>query len=234
MHHRIYTLAPLLPGNEIEIAGDEFHHASRVARVRAGEAVELFDGKGALAAGKVTTVERDSIRVHVETALPSRESPLALTLAMAIIHLEKFELVLQKATELGVAAFIPMITDRVEVRPERYRGKAERWEKIVFEAVKQSGRGVIPAIEAPMRFEEIVRRQGTKIVFDADAPESGSAEGATQITILIGPEGGLSEEEIALAREHGSIIARLGPRRLRAETAAIAATGIIAARYGDI
>ncbi|MBK5258393.1 MAG: 16S rRNA (uracil(1498)-N(3))-methyltransferase [Thermoanaerobaculia bacterium] len=232
MHHRIFTDQPIAPG-EITIAGEEFHHASRVVRVRDGEAVEVFDGRGGSAAGRVKSIASSSMSVIIESTIPSRESPLSLTLAMSIINLEKFEIVLQKATELGVVAFIPMVTERVELRPERYRGKSERWEKIVFEAVKQSGRAVTPRIEVPTPFNDVIRRDGTRLLFDADSQPS-LEEPVNTATLLIGPEGGWSEEEIASARASSCLFRRLGPRRLRAETAAICAVAIITARYGDI
>jgi 16S rRNA (uracil1498-N3)-methyltransferase len=115
------------------------------------------------------------------------------------------------------------------VREERHRGKHERWEKIVFEAVKQSGRALIPTIAPVTRYEEVVGREGTKIIFDADHDADALPEIATA-TLLIGPEGGWSDEELQLARRTGCLFQRLGPRRLRAETAAIVA----AARYNDI
>jgi 16S rRNA (uracil1498-N3)-methyltransferase len=210
----------------ITLTGDELHHA-RVLRLRDGEEVEVFDGRGAIAIARF-----DDGVLHVIDRVESRESPLAIDLAMAIIHLDKFELVLQKATELGVRSIIPLVTERVELRPERYRGKAERWEKIVFEAVKQSGRGVIPRVEAPETFEDAMRREN-KILFDADASPT-TAQPLTHATLLIGPEGGWSEDELALARAHDCTIERLGPRRLRAETAAIAACVLVAARWGDL
>ena len=148
---------------------------------------------------------------------------------MAIIQMEKFELVLQKATELGVRSIIPMITERVELRPERYRCKLDRWQKIVFEAVKQSGRTRIPEIEEPKTFEEIVQREGEKIIFDADAkqPATGNRQPAT---ILIGPEGGFSDEELQAGKAQHCAFQQLGPRRLRAETAAIVATAVTVMR----
>ena len=231
MRHRIYVdeIAPL-----VTVSGEEFHHSVRVVRIRVGEEVELFDREGKMARATVEALERDRAIVKVEEAIPSRESPLAIHLAMAVIQLEKFELVLQKATELGVRSFIPLVTDRVEIRPERYRGKGERWEKIIFEAVKQSGRAVIPAIEGPAPFEDVVRRPGTKVFFDADLPAGTAPPSVTELTVFIGPEGGWSEAEIAMAQDAQCVIQRLGPRRLRAETAAIAGLAIIAARYGDI
>lgn len=230
MRHRIFvdTIEP-----SVTVTGDEFHHSIRVVRARVGEEVELFDRAGNTARGVVESIERDRAVITARDPLPSRESPLAIHLAMAVIQLEKFELVLQKATELGVKTIIPLITDRVELRPERYSGKMERWNKIVFEAVKQCGRAVVPAIELPATLDEVLGRSGTKILFDADA-ESGSLSNLQEVTILIGPEGGWSEEELGRARDRKVVFARLGPRRLRAETAAIAAVAVVASRFGDL
>lgn len=233
MRNRFFTNVPLIAGTSIDLAGEELHHA-RVVRLREHEEIELFDGRGSAAMAVVEVLERDRVTVRVASPAASRESPLAVTLAMAIIHLEKFDLVLQKATELGAAAIIPMVTERVEVRPERYRGKRERWERIIFEAVKQSGRGRIPRIEDPAPFAGVVARPEPKIVFDADADPFPSPSSLTHCTILIGPEGGWSAEEIALARGRGCAFERLGPRRLRAETAAIVALAAVGARFGDL
>ena len=230
MRHRVFVefIEPA-----VTVSGDEFHHSIRVVRARVGEEVEVFDRSGAMARATVESIEKDRAVLRVVETLPSRESPLDVTLAMAIIQLEKFELVLQKATELGVRAIVPLVTERVELRPERYAGKMDRWNKILLEAVKQSGRSVPPALEAPVAFEEVISRAGTRLLFDADAePSAESVEGP--VTILIGPEGGWSENELRLAREHGCRFERLGPRRLRAETAAIAAMAVVAARFGDL
>ena len=231
MRHRIFVdmIAPT-----VTVTGDELHHAVRVVRVRPGEEVELFDRAGSLAKGVVESIERDEAVIRAGEAIPSRESPFAIHLAMAVIQLEKFELVLQKATELGVRSFIPLVTEHVELRPERYSGKAERWSKIVFEAVKQSGRSVVPVIENPTPFEDALRREGSKILFDADTPPSATQQPSNSATLFIGPEGGWSPDELRLAAESGCLFERLGPRRLRAETAAIAATAVVASRLGDL
>src|SRR5947209_4406416 len=134
MRHRFFSARDFAPGDVVTLDADERHHA-RVVRVYEGEEVEVFNGRGA---GFFGVYEGEAIRLT--TPAPDRESPAAVHLAMAIIQLEKFELVLQKATELGVRSIVPVITDRVELRPERYRGKHDRWRKIAFEAVKQSGR----------------------------------------------------------------------------------------------
>ena len=225
MRHRFFSATDLAAGAVVTLSSDERHHA-RVVRVRDGEEVEVFDGRGA---GFFGVYEGDAVRLSAPA--PDRESKTAIHLAMAIIQLEKFELVLQKATELGVRSIIPMITERVEVRPERYRGKQERWRKIIFEAVKQSGRTRIPDLEEPTTFDEILKREGEKILFDADTEPRPTANGQ-QSTILIGPEGGFSEDELNAARAHNCAFQQLGPRRLRAETAAIVATAVTVTRQG--
>lgn len=231
MRHRIFVdaLAPT-----VTVTGDEFHHSVRVVRVREGEEVELFDRAGKLARATVTSIAKDHAVIDINEEIPSRESKLSLHLAMSIIQLEKFELVLQKATELGVRSIIPLVTERIELRKERYAGKLERWNRILFEAVKQSGRSIVPAIEEPQPFEVVIARPGVKVLFDADQTPSAWPSSLETVTVFIGPEGGWSDGELHAARSHGCAFARMGPRRLRAETAAIVACAVVAARYGDI
>lgn len=230
MRHRIYTdtLSPV-----VVVTGDEFHHSVRVVRLRAGEEVEVFDRDGNAAKGIVQALEKDRAVITTGEPLPSRESPLVLHLAMSIINLEKFELVLQKATELGVRSIVPLVTDRIEMRAERYAGKQERWQKIVFEAVKQSGRSRVPTLESPAKFKEVIARDGVKIFFDAEV-EPSAIDRLEEATIFIGPEGGWSDDELRLARERECFFQRLGPRRLRAETAALVAASVISFRFGDL
>jgi 16S rRNA (uracil1498-N3)-methyltransferase len=217
MKHRFFVPEPIVAGSTIALPEEEQHHA-RVLRVRDGEDVEVFDADGNNFAAKFAEGQ-----LRVEGAAANRELRTAIHLAMSIIQLDKFELVLQKCTELGVASFVPLIADRTEVRIERLRGKEERWKKIVLEAVKQSGRSRIPRIERAMTFDEAILCDGLKIVFDADIEPSPTTDNRQPTTLFIGPEGGFSERELELARGAGAAFERLGPRRLRAETAAIAA-----------
>src|SRR4051794_10781067 len=227
MKHRFFIDANLTAGATLVLSHDEQHHA-RVVRVREGEEVEVFDGRGTSFVAKYT-----SDGLQIVSAAPARETRVAIHLAMSIINLDKFDIVLQKVTELGVRSIIPLVTERVEIRAERYRGKAERWRKIVFEAVKQSGRSVIPTIEEPQDFAEVIKRDGLKVLFDADQ-EPATWQPGNPATLFIGPEGGWTDHELQLARDHGCAFERLGIRRLRAETAAIVATALLAARCGDI
>ncbi|HEY8133208.1 MAG TPA: 16S rRNA (uracil(1498)-N(3))-methyltransferase [Thermoanaerobaculia bacterium] len=229
MKHRFFAAEPIEIGATVALSSEERHHA-RVLRVGEGEEVELFDTQGNNYVGRFQS--EGAIAVLQRAA--NREPRAAIHLAMSVIQLDKFEMVLQKATELGVQSFIPLITERMEVRIERARGKEERWRKIVLEAVKQSGRSRIPTIEPPTRFEEAIARQGTKIVFDADTEPSETQQPSNPATLCIGPEGGFTERELQVAAANGAIFQRLGPRRLRAETAALAAVTLISARGGDI
>ncbi len=221
MKNRFFVAGDLAAGAVLPLTDDERHHA-RVLRVREGEDVEVFNG-----AGFAFSATFDSGGVRLKEAIASRELPVEIHLAMAIIHPEKFELVLQKATELGVASIVPLITERCEVRLERIRGKQERWEKIVFEAVKQSGRSRIPKVEETTTFEEAIARDGSKIVFDAEEPASTTRQPDNPTILFIGPEGGWSDAELRLARDSGCTFRSLGERRLRAETAAIVATAMV-------
>jgi 16S rRNA (uracil1498-N3)-methyltransferase len=231
MRNRYLATGDLVPGATIPLLGEELHHAARVARVRVGEEIELFDGKGAIVVARVEEVDRDRLVTTVIAPLAeTRELPLRIVVGMSIIQLERFELVLQKATELGAASFVPLFTDRCEIRPERVAGKMERWERIVFEATKQSGRGVIPRVDSPCRLDELLSRSGRKILYESDQDETASLEEVVamdEVILLIGPEGGWSEQELESTRRSECLVRHLGNRRLRAETAAIAAVAEI-------
>src|SRR5438067_11924631 len=190
MKNRFHVHDALKSGTTIALDAEERHHA-RVLRVREGEEVELFDAQGKNYLARFESPEA----IHVMNETENREPGTKNHLAISIIQLEKFEFVLQKGTELGVGSVIPLVTDRMEVRIERVRGKEDRWKKIVLEAVKQSGRSRIPEIEPPTKFDEAVRRAGTKIVFDAEAPVA-AQQLSDPATLFIGPEGGFSEREL--------------------------------------
>lgn len=220
----------------VELEGDELHHAARVARVREGELVELIDGHGASATAVVRAVSKSSVALEIsEAPLVSRESPVAIELAQALIQPEKFELVLQKACELGVARVTPVVSERIDTRPERVAGRFERWHRILVEATKQSGRARVPELSSPEPLASLLERDAPRVLFDADAPETRTIVGAPdRLVLLVGPEGGWSEGETELARARGCEIRHLGPRRLRAETAAIAALVVAGSLWGDL
>jgi 16S rRNA (uracil1498-N3)-methyltransferase len=235
MFSRFIVNGSIMSGARLALEGDEIHHAARVARVRSGEKVEVFDGRGTAAEAIVVEVTRDRVLLEVGSLISSREAPVEIVLAAALIAPERFELVLQKGCELGVARFIPTITSRVETRVERVQGKAERWQRVILEATKQCGRAVLPRLDDPTPLARLLETETGLVVFDADVqPDPWPARGLTHVTLVIGPEGGLSPDEISSAREAGASVCSLGPRRLRAETAAIAAVTIAETLFGDL
>jgi 16S rRNA (uracil1498-N3)-methyltransferase len=232
---RFLISGPVVTGSRVCLEGDELHHAARVARVRVGERIEVLDGRGSAAEAIVVEASRDRVDVEIGAPVSSREAPVAITLASALIAPDKYELVLQKGCELGVSRFVPVISERVETRVERVLGKLDRWERILLEATKQCGRAVLPRIEPPIGLDRLLAREEGLILFDADeATDPWPGPRVAHATLLVGPEGGFTPDEIAAAKLAGASVCSLGPRRLRAETAAIAAVALAGARFGDL
>jgi 16S rRNA (uracil1498-N3)-methyltransferase len=234
MKHRFLVDDPVRPDAEVSIRGREFHHGAKVRRVRTGESIEIVDARGTAWSAEVIDVTTSAIIARAGGTLPSRESTLEITLALGLIKPEKFELVIQKATELGVARIVPVLSERVELPVQRVLGKIERWQRIAEEAVKQSGRARTPLIDSPLSLSEMLAHRGLTIVFDADTPAGELPSQCDGVVLLVGPEGGFSADEMQQCLAAGSVVARLGPRRLRAETAAISAVVLAQTRWGDM
>jgi 16S rRNA (uracil1498-N3)-methyltransferase len=175
----------------------------------------------------------------------SQESPLHLTLAVALLKGDKFDLVVQKATELGVSELLPVMTKFADIRlndPSDASKRVTRWQRIALEAAKQSGRAALPEINPPIGFAELIEREtaedSLRVMFAerggqsmTDLPETISSP---VVSVLVGSEGGWAPEEVAAAEEHGWTIVTLGGRIMRAETAAIIVTALMQHRYGDL
>lgn len=221
MNHRFLVDHIPAAGAMLTLPEAEARHA-RVVRVRDGEAVELLDGRGTVSEARVASITGGNVTIEVGPPIDAREPSIRVTLGLALIQPERFEMAIQKATELGASRFSPLITEEIEVRPERILGKLDRWQRIAAEAAKQCGRGLIPQVENPQTLQEfLARASGPLLIFEAEgAPLEPLAEEG-EVSLLIGPEGGWSASEIEMARSAGARVATLGQRRLRAETAAI-------------
>jgi 16S rRNA (uracil1498-N3)-methyltransferase len=229
----------------VTLAADEARHLRDVLRLKAGDEVYVFDGAGREFRCAVVNTTRDSAELRiVSEAEPAKpESHLQLNLCIALLKGEKFDLVVQKATELGVTGIVPLITRYADIhlRDEKDADKrVARWQRIALEAAKQSGRAFVPEVSKPVSFEAVV--VGTK---DADLRLMFSERGGgtiseiagravKAITALVGSEGGWSDEEIERARAHDFHVVTLGGRILRAETAAIAVTALLQHLLGDL
>ena len=225
-------------GDRAVITGADGAHIARSLRMRPGERLTLCDGRGTDYFCVIQSISEDTVEAVIESSGRSIAEPeLFLTLYQGMPKADKMDMIVQKAVELGAGAVVPVITDRCISRPDEKsaRKKQERWEKIAFEAAKQCGRGVLPHVQEALRFGIALREAAEKgpVLFFYE----GGGEALTSIlrqplygpvSVFIGPEGGFSPEEAALARESGALFATLGPRILRTETAPLAAiTGVM-------
>jgi 16S rRNA (uracil1498-N3)-methyltransferase len=232
------------------LASAEARHLREVLRLKVGDDVYVFNGEGKEFHCRVEESRRDSARLQIiEEVDPARpESPLQLILAVALLKGEKFDLVVQKATELGVAQVVPVVTRLADIRlrdESEAAKRVARWQRIALEAAKQSGRAVVPTIAAPTPFGTLIQdtddESGTgRLMFSErdgqllkEATQSLAAN-TTRLTALVGSEGGWTDEELDQARQAGWTIVTLGGRTLRAETAAIAVAVLLQHIAGDL
>lgn len=218
-------------GDRILLIGSEARHITTVLRMQPGTEVELFNGRGTIIRGEVLQVTSREVIIHVRSRRTQHESATPLTLAQAMLKGKKMDFLIQKATELGIHTFIPLITRYCE---KRVHGKQQldRWQRIMFEACKQCRRPIPMQIKEPVSIERLPLSQNSNLIMpweDEDSrPISPALLHDNQPTLLlIGPEGGFHPNEVSLARNLSFCTVSLGPRILRAETAALAATSII-------
>ncbi len=240
--NRIYTPRPLVTGNDIALTPAGANHVTRVLRMRAGEIIIVFDGNGAEFRAELVQVEGNQATVRVgENIVGTRESPLKITLVQGISRSERMDWALQKATELGVNVIAPVLTARSVVRLDDKQSakKQEHWHNIVIGACEQSGRSVVPQVLTPVPLRQYLqehRKEGMRLVLSPTASSAlaGLTSMSTKVELLIGPEGGLDDEELDRAQTVGFVPVRLGPRVLRTETAAVTALTVLQAMWGDL
>ena len=239
---RVYVDAPLAAGKRVILEGNAASHVTRVLRLRVGDALTLFNGAGGEYAAGIDAARGGRLTVAVgEPRALERESPLSLTLAQGVSRGERMDLVVQKATELGVSGIVPLFTERSVVRlgAQQAERKLTHWRAIAIAACEQSGRNRLPNVAPPVSLADLLRGGSdgsTRLLLSpgatdtlADVPRPLSA-----VTVLIGPEGGLAQAEQEAAVAAGFRPVRLGPRVLRTETAAIAALTVLQLEFGDL
>jgi 16S rRNA (uracil1498-N3)-methyltransferase len=225
-----------LTDQTVNLAASEARHLRDVLRLKAGDEVYVFDGEGREFR---CTVTREAAELHIEAEVePAKpESQLQLNLCVALLKGEKFDLVVQKATELGVKRITPLITRYADIHLRDQSDAAKRvvrWQRIALEAAKQSGRAFVPEISLPVAFESL-ETNGACVMFSERGGESlETLPGSETITALVGSEGGWSDEEIESARARDFHVITLGGRILRAETAAITVTALLQHMFGDL
>lgn len=238
---RFHLPHPIQAGQQLDLPPTLFRHAIQVLRLSAGEPLILFNGDGGEYLARLETVGKRSATVLIENfSSANTESPVQLTLALAIIKPEKMDFALQKAVELGVTHIQPLITQRSVVRigKEKADKKVEHWEGIAIAACEQSGRTRLPSISSPLTLDAWLEQEtaGSRLLLvpgEFPSIHQLPAQLRPPIALLIGPEGGFTDEEVAQCLQAGMTAVSLGPRILRAETASIAALALLQHRYGD-
>jgi 16S rRNA (uracil1498-N3)-methyltransferase len=241
---RVFVDAPLESGTRVTLAGSATAHLTRVLRLKPGDALTLFNGRGGESEARIEGSRGSSMTVAVgQHRAVECESPLNLTLAQGIARGERMDLVVQKATELGVRTLVPLRTERSVVRLDAQQAarKVRHWLAVAVGACEQCGRNRPPAVMAPRALSGFVRDPaavagGARLLLSPSATLTLSElpRPLTSATVLIGPEGGLTDEEVTAAQAAGYTAVRLGPRVLRTETAAIVALAVLQQEFGDL
>ncbi|HEX8777941.1 MAG TPA: 16S rRNA (uracil(1498)-N(3))-methyltransferase [Rhodanobacter sp.] len=239
---RIHVDQPLAAGAELALPAQAGEHVARVLRLVAGDPLTLFNGDGADYATTILAVGKREVRVQVQgrEAVP-RESPLRLTLAQGVARGEKMDLIVQKATELGVVCIVPLLTERSEVRldPARAEKRLAHWRAVAASACEQCGRASLPEIlptqTLPAWLATLADDGALRLALLPEAQSSARElrPGGSGALLVVGPEGGLGERDTVALHDAGFRGLRLGPRILRTETAGLAALAALQALHGD-
>jgi 16S rRNA (uracil1498-N3)-methyltransferase len=234
--------APSLNGDllRLDLPADEARHLAKVLRVREGDAVLVFNGRGLQRRGTVSAIHGSRVSLELDDVAPAApELSVHVTLAQAILKGDSMDQVIRDATTIGVRTIVPLITSRVELRQpaERASGRLDRWRRIAMSATKQCGRAVLPQVQEPQSFENAMEGGDafTCVMLVEPLAEAGltmldeltTAAPASRIAVFVGPEGGWTPEEIAAGRDAGAALVSLGGRTLRAETVAIAGLPVV-------
>ncbi|MCS2152617.1 16S rRNA (uracil(1498)-N(3))-methyltransferase [Scandinavium goeteborgense] len=238
---RIYHPEFITAGSEIALSEDAANHVGRVLRMSTGQAIQLFDGSNQVFEAEIVQADKKSVRVNVLSAeTDDRESPLHIHLGQVMSRGEKMEFTIQKSIELGVSLITPLFSERcgVKLDAERLNKKLQQWQKIAIAACEQSGRNVVPEIRPAMTLEQWCAEEESGLKLNLHPRASASINTLPQpverVRLLIGPEGGLSADEIAMTARYAFTDILLGPRVLRTETTALTAITALQVRFGDL
>lgn len=237
---RVYHPGPLHAGATVSLGSTASGHLVRVLRLRPGAPLVVFNGDGGEFPADLVRISKTAAEIRLgERVARDTESPFAITLVQGISRGERMEYTIQKAVEIGVTRIVPVEMARtvVSLRGEKRQRRCERWQSVAISACEQSGRNRVPEVAPPQLFDAWLAHPlaGSGLMLDHRADEGiASLQLDAPVTLLVGPEGGLTEEERARAKKSGYRAVRLGPRVLRTETAGIAALAVLQAKFGDL
>ena len=238
---RIFQPYTINQNSLITLDDNAFNHLIRVLRMKTGESITLFDGSNQITPAVIHEVNKKTVIVKTaNSVLDNRESPLKIHLGQVISRGDKMEFTIQKSVELGVNTITPLLSERcgVKLDQERLEKKVQQWQKIVISACEQCGRNIIPSINPVMKLENWCANLTDSLKLNlhpkAEQGINQLANDNKNISLLIGPEGGLSNEEINMTHQYQFTDILLGPRVLRTETAALTAITALQVRLGDL
>jgi 16S rRNA (uracil1498-N3)-methyltransferase len=238
---RIYVAADLAPNTTVTIEGGKHHHLRNVLRLKAADAVILFNGQGGEYGAEVQAISKQATQITTLTYDPiNRESPLHICLLQGILKRDAMINALQRATELGVSKIIPIQTQHLSEKRVQLAGRWEAWQAVIEQSSEQCGRTQLPELAPLTRYTEAVSMAQNadfdlRLLAHLGAPESRTPPATTpkRIAVAIGPEGGFSDAEVTLAEANGFRAYTLGARILRAETAPAALLAHLQTRFGE-
>jgi 16S rRNA (uracil1498-N3)-methyltransferase len=239
---RVHVAATLVTGTDLSLPAEASEHIARVLRMQVGDAVQLFNGDGRNYAATIIAAGKRDVVVTVGASEDAgNESPLPLVLVQGIARGDKMDLIVQKATELGVTAIVPVLTERSEVKLDAARAEKRllHWRAVAVSACEQSGRAVVPEIAPALPLTTWLaglqddERQRLALLPGAGTRVRGLRLPAAGAWLVVGPEGGLGERDLAALEKSGFGGLQLGPRILRTETAGLAAIAALQGAFGD-
>jgi 16S rRNA (uracil1498-N3)-methyltransferase len=240
---RFFAEPEQFQGDEVVLSPGETHHLIRVLRLPLGEQVEVSDGCGRIFTAEISLLEPTAARLRILSELNSGpESTLQITLGLALVRSETFDLVVRQVTEMGIFRLIPFYSTRALIKPEGWKkSRHSRWLRLSQEALKSSQRRVLPEIDAPVEFPQVLEGpEEVKVLFWENQRELDGKNDLPpwprprSVRALIGPEGGFTATEVEAGQNAGFLLMGLGPRRLRVETAAMAAVTVLQFLWGDL
>ena len=236
---RFFVAPEQVVGDRLTLTGGDAHHAAKVLRLGPGDGLTVLDGSGWAYHATISSVSPGEVQAVILRREPAPEPPVPVTLYQALPKGDKMELVIQKATELGMARLVPVAASRsvVQLKADKAEGKLARWQKIAQEAAEQSERGRVPVVAAPVAVKDVRLADGelglvlSERVEGPSLPRALPAQAPAGLAVFVGPEGGWTPEELDLLRGQGVVEVSLGKRILRTETAGLAALAIVMAAY---
>lgn len=238
---RVYIHKSLILNEPVKLDREATHHLLNVLKIRNGQIIHAFDGSGGYYESELIVENKKSLVILPEKFVKDdRESPLKITLVQALAKGQKMDLIIQKSVEIGVYRIVPLITEfsNVKLDQDRIENRLQHWRKIIVSACEQCGRNVLPEISPPIELDEWIKldENSTKLILipvqGRSIDELNNKNG--DVTLICGPEGGLSDSEVDICIQAGYQALTLGPRVLRTETAAVAGLVICQSNWGDM